>query len=171
MLLHVLLGTALAGDTYKVDTGHSGVLFKALHFGAGYTWGRFNEFEGSFVSDGKTLSSIEVTVQAESVDTNIKKRDDHLRSPDYLDAEQFPTVSFKSSSCDAKGCTGELSLHGVTQEVTLPIAYVGEGSDPWGGYRQGWDAAFTVKMADFGIDGAGAVGDELHLFVSLEGKK
>lgn len=170
MLLHVLLGTALAGDTYKVDTGHSGVVFKALHFGAGYTWGRFNDFEGSFESEGKQLSSVEVTVKAESVDTNIKKRDDHLRSPDYLNAGEFPELSFKSKSCDAQGCTGDFTLHGVTKEVTVPLTYVGEGKDPWGGYRQGWDAAFTIKMADYGIQSDG-VGDELHIFVSLEGKK
>ncbi len=171
MLLHVLLGTALAGDTYKIDSAHSAVVFKALHFGAGHTWGRFNEFEGGFVSEEKVLSSVEVTVQAESVDTAIKKRDDHLRSPDYLNAGEFETLSFTSTTCDVNGCTGDLSLHGVTKTVTVPMVYVGEGADPWGGYRQGWDASFTVKLSDYGIDGAGAVGDELHLFVSLEGKK
>jgi len=170
----ILASAAFAADTYKIDAGHSAVLFKAHHFGAGYTWGRFNDFEGTWSVDGKTLSAIEVTVKAESVDTNIDKRDKHLRSPDYLDAEVHPTVTFKSTkvSCAGNACdvTGELTLHGVTKSVSTKLTHTGEGKDPWGGYRQGWEGSFTINTPDYGIQQDG-VGPELTLTIAFEGKK
>lgn len=170
----LLAGTAFAADSYKIDTGHSAVLFKAHHFGAGYTWGRFNDFEGSWQVDGKTLSAIEVTVKAESVDTNIEKRDKHLRSPDYLDAAAYPTITFKSTkvACAASACdvTGDLTLHGVTKSVTAKLTHTGEGKDPWGGYRQGWEGEFTIDTSGYGIQQDG-VGTNLMLTLAFEGKK
>ena len=175
MLPVILLATAaFAGDTYKIDAGHSAVLFKAHHFGAGYTWGRFNDFEGKWEVDGKTLSAINVTVKAESVDTNLDKRDNHLRSPDYLDAKQFVDITFQSSkiSCAGDSCdvSGSLTLHGTTKDVTAKLTHTGEGKDPWGGYRQGWEGAFTIDTSDYGILQDG-VGTDLTLTLAFEGKK
>ena len=177
--MFLLLATAFAGDEYKVDAGHSAVIFKASHFGIGSTYGRFNDFEGGFVSDGATLESINVTVKAASVDSNIDKRDKHLSSPDFLDAEEFPEVTFVSKSVAAKGegvfaVTGDLTLHGVTKEVTVDLSYIGEGKDPWGGYRQGWEGALTVDTQDYGVGVAGlddGVGDDITLILAFEGTK
>ena len=150
------------------------MLFKAHHFGAGYTWGRFNDFEGTFEVDGKKLTSIGIVVKAESVDTNNDKRDKHLRNPDFLDAEQFPTVSFKSTKIDCSGdkcaVTGDLTLHGVTKSITVDLMYTGEGKDPWGGYRQGWEGTWSIDTSQYGIQYKG-VGTELFMTVAIEGKK
>lgn len=165
---------ALAGD-YGVDAGHSAILFGAKHLDVAYTFGRFNDFEGTFVADGDKLDSVSFTIKTESVDTEIKKRDDHLRSPDYFDAAQFPVITFKSSkiekAADGWNVTGKLNLHGVEKELTLPVKKTGEGKDPWGGYRYGFISDFTVNLSDYGIDPKGAIGDEVRMTVSIEGKQ
>ena len=170
----LLAGMASAADSYKIDAGHSAVLFKAHHFNAGYTWGRFNDFEGSWEVDGKTLSSISVVVKAESVDTNIEKRDKHLRSPDYLEVEAHPEITFTSTqiACSDDSCsvTGDLRLHGVTKSITVKLSHTGEGKDPWGGYRQGWEGSWVIDTTDFGIQQDG-IGTNLTLTVAFEGKK
>ena len=167
--------TAIAAP-YEVDSGHSAVLFGATHFGAGVTFGRFNDFSGSYDADGDTLKDFSLTIKAESVDSNVKKRDDHLRSPDFFDVAQFPVITFKSTKVvkAAKGwtVTGDLSMHGVTKQVSLPVEKVGEGADPWGGYRYGFISDFTVQRSDFGItEMADGIGDQIRLIVSIEGKK
>jgi polyisoprenoid-binding protein YceI len=176
MLFAILLATtaASATDDFKLDTKHSAVLFKAHHLGAGYTWGRFNDFEGSWTAEGEKLMSLTVSVKAESIDTSVDKRDKHLRGPDYLEAATFPTIDFKSTrircadgTCNVKG---DLTLHGVTKRVTAELTHTGEGEDPWGGYRQGWEGVLQVNMPDYGIDQEG-VGDQLGLTIAIEGKK
>ena len=175
--LLLLLSTALAGDEYKVDNGHSAVIFKAQHFGAGYTYGRFNEFEGGFEAEGETLESINVTVQAASVDTNIAKRDGHLANADYLNAKEFPAITFTSTSIGAKGegvfaVTGDLTLHGTTKSVTVDMTHTGEGKDPFGGYRQGWEGSFMVDAHEYGVgvDQKGS-GKDITLILAIEGTK
>ncbi len=168
-------GTALAADTYKVDAVHSGVMFKAHHFSAGYTWGRFLDITGTFEVEESVPTAMEITVKAESVDTGSEKRDKHLRNDDFLGAEAHPEISFKAKSVAAAGegtwnVTGDLTLHGVTREITAELRHTGEGKDPWGGYRLGLDTSFTISQKDFGMSYDG-VGDEVTLHVSLEGKK
>ncbi|AEF53812.1 YceI family protein [Marinomonas posidonica] len=137
---------------YKVDTAHSAVIFKIGHLGVSTTVGRFDEFSGdfSFADDGKSGSAT-LTIQADSVDTNHDARDKHLRSPDFLDVKQFPTLTFTSSQFDGDTLTGDLTLHGVTKAVTFDVEKVGEGKDPWGGYRSGFEATTTINRSDFGI--------------------
>jgi len=171
----LLVATALAGDTYAIDTTHSGVLFKAHHFEAGYTFGRFNDFDGAFETEGQELTSITVTVQAESVDSGHLKRDKHLRNADFLSASEFPEITFASKSVEKKSegvytVTGDLTLHGVTQELSVDLHHTGEGKDPWGGYRQGWEGSFAINMPDHGIHYDG-IGDEITLIVAFEGKR
>ncbi len=174
MLTAVVLaggGSALAQE-WKVDPDHTSISFKISHLGISTTHGRFNVMEGSF-STGEA-ASFDVSVEAESVDTNNKKRDDHLRSPDFFNVMQFPTITLKTTEAtateDGYQLTADLTLHGVTKSIVVDLVKVGEGEDPWGGYRAGFDAAFKINRSDYGMDNMiGAVGDEVELAISIEG--
>ncbi len=171
-------GVARAGDTYKVDPVHSTAVFKALHFGAGYTYGLFRKVSGSLTVDEKKpgKSSVSIEIETASIYTANKKRDQHLQAADFLNAKQYPKISFKSTKVKkmAGGAkvTGKLSLHGVTRTVTVPMKLVGKGKDPWGNKRIGFEGSFSVKLSDHKIKGAkGAVGDEIWLTIAVEGMK
>ncbi len=168
-----------ASGTYQVDPVHSSVVFRVHHAGAAYFWGRFNEVSGTFTLDpaDPTKCSFTGEIQAGSVDTNNEKRDAHLKSPDFLNAKQYPTITFQSTSVK-KGSgnvlevTGNLQLHGVTKEVTVPIELTGAGEFPPGTQRAGIEAVFEVKMSDFEIKSMpGALSDEVRIIVAFEGVK
>lgn len=177
LLLAPLAG--FAADTYSVDAAHSFFHFKVTHFGAGYTWGRFNDSSGTFSIDlaDPTKSKVEITLKTASVDTANAKRDEHLKSPDFFDANTYPTLtfvgkSFKKVSDTRVEVTGDLTLHGKTKSVTMTLDKVGEGPDAWGGYRQGWDGSITIKRSDFGMTFmADGIGDSVTLFISVEGTR
>lgn len=162
--------SALAAD-YKVDPAHTFVTFKIGHLGISTTVGRFNELEGGFsLADDAKSGSAEFTIQSASVDTNHEARDKHLRSPDFLDVKQFPTITFKSTSFNGEELTGDLTIHGVTKPVTFNVEQIGEGEDPWGGYRAGFEASTTIKRSEFGVSYfIPGVTDETELEVSVEG--
>lgn len=170
---------AFAADTYRVDPEHASVVFKVKHLGVSYVWGRFNQVAGTFVLDeaNPAASRVEVVIQTASVDTGNARRDRHLRNADFFDAEQFPEVRFTSKQMTRKESnlwevTGDLTLHGVTRPLTVQITKVGAGKDPWGGERAGGELTFTIKRSDFGMSGLlEAVGDEVTVFVGLEGVK
>lgn len=171
---------ALAADTYTIDPEHASVMFKVKHLGVSYTWGRFNDVKGSFVLDeaNPAASRIEVVIKTESVDTGNERRDRHLRNADFFDAAQFPEIRFVSKTVSRAEpnqftVTGDLTLHGVTRPLTVTVNKVGAGADPWGGQRAGGELTFTVKRSDFGMSYGlpNVVGDEVTLFVSLEGIK
>jgi polyisoprenoid-binding protein YceI len=112
---------ALAADTYKLDPVHSHAEFKIMHLGVAYQYGRFNDIEGTVVVDEKNPanSKVDVTIKTESVDTKAEKRDEHLRSPDFFNAAQFPNLTFKSTKVEGAGkdkykVSGNLTMHGVT---------------------------------------------------------
>ncbi|HWP40906.1 MAG TPA: YceI family protein [Tepidisphaeraceae bacterium] len=166
-----------AAETFKIDPVHSFVVFKIGHLNVGYVWGTFPGPAGSFVVDSgnPAASSLEVHVKAENVHTGNDARDKHLRSPDFFDAKQFPTISFKSDSVTPSGddtyqVSGQLTLHGVTRPLTVTLKKVGEGDKgPQFGYRAGYDTQFTLKRSDFGMTTMPqAVGDEVTVFVSFE---
>ena len=168
-----------AADTYKVDPVHSAVLFRAKHVNTGYVWGRFKDVSGTFVLDDAdpSKSSFNIEIPVASVDSNNEKRDAHLKSPDFFNAVQYPTIAFKSTSVK-KGegttyeVTGDLTLHGVTKPLVLKVDLVGTGEFPPGAHRAGLDVHFSVKLSDYQIKGLpGAVGDEIHLIVDTEGVK
>jgi polyisoprenoid-binding protein YceI len=172
-----LLAAPAAADDYAIDPTHTAVLFRVKHLGVSYTYGRFNEVEGTFKLKDGLPDAIQVTIQAKSVDTGNKKRDDHLRGPDFFNVKQFPTITFKSKAVKRTGTdtfevTGELSLHGKTKEITFAAKKIGEGKDPWGGYRAGAELVFTVKRSEFGMtympDG---IGDDVRIVVGVEGIK
>lgn len=139
------------------DGQHAYVTFKASHLGYSYILGHFEEFEGRFTHDAKNpeASSVEVTIQTSSLDTDHAERDTHLLSADYLDAEKYPTVTFRSTgyagSATEGVLTGELSFHGVTKTVDLNVSQIGEGADPWGGYRSGFEGNVVLAAGDYGL--------------------
>ena len=169
---------ALAADTYDVDKEHASVVFKVRHLGMSDVWGRFNDVSGSFVLDDEdpARSSFDVLIKAESVDTGNGRRDRHLRNADFFDAGQFPEIRFTSKQVrrvepSVYEVAGDLTLHGVTKPLTLRINKIGAGPTPMG-HRAGGEATFTIKRSDFGMGGMlQAIGDEVTLFVSLEGIK
>ena len=157
---------------------HSTVIFKVKHFGVSYSYGSFRKVNGKLVVDEKrpAKSSVSIDLDAASVFTANKKRDTHLRSPDFLNVKQFPKITFRSTRIRKAGqdlaVTGKLTLHGVTKTITVKMAYIGKGKDAWGGHRIGFEGSFTVNRADYGITKMkGAVGDKLHLVVAVEGIK
>ena len=170
-------GAVIPAGTYEIDAGHSALIWRAQHFGAGYTYGWFRDFSGSFVVDADPgKSSIELTAKVESIDSNVKKRDDHLRSPDFFNAAQFPTLTFKSTKVEAAGAlfkvTGDLNLHGVTKSITIDVKPVGSGVDPMNAMRAGYEAQVTIDRMDYGIafmpDG---IGKKIDLTLAFEGVK
>lgn len=152
---------AQAAD-YVIDTkgAHAFVNFKIKHLGYSWLHGRFNTFDGEFSYDAKKpdASQIVVNIDTKSIDSNHAERDKHLRGDDFLNVDKFPTASFKSTSIkfeddgEEADVTGEFTLHGVTKTITFEIEKVGEGKDPWGGYRVGFEGETSLKLADYDID-------------------
>lgn len=168
-----------AADTYKIDASHTAAIFKVKHLGVSHTYGRFNDVAGTIVFDAANpaASKVEITIQAASVDTFNQKRDAHLASPDFFDSKQFTTLSFVSTAFKKVDeltyeVAGNFTLHGVTKPLTLNVVKVGEGKDPWGGYRIGFDATFTIKRSDFGMTKMlEAVGDDVAITFATEAIK
>ncbi|MGO2479526.1 MAG: YceI family protein [Pseudoalteromonas sp.] len=152
---------AQAAD-YVIDTkgAHAFVNFKIKHLGYSWLHGRFNTFDGEFSYDAKKpdASQIVVNIDTKSIDSNHAERDKHLRGDDFLNVDKFPKASFKSTSIkfedggEEADVTGEFTLHGVTKTITFEIEKVGEGKDPWGGYRVGFEGETSLKLADYDID-------------------
>ncbi|HCB44556.1 MAG TPA: YceI family protein [Pseudomonas sp.] len=171
-------GAAQAAD-YQIDKQgqHASVNFKISHLGYSWIYGRFNDFEGTFSwdADKPESSAINVTVNTESVDTNHAERDKHIRSEDFLNVAENATATFTSTGVEVTGdnsakVSGDLTLNGVTKPVVLDANFIGEGDDPWGGYRAGFDATTTLKLADFGIDyNLGPASETVELILTVEG--
>ena len=175
----IAAGAPALASSYDIDTAHSTVLFKIRHLGVADFYGRFNGVSGTFTFDPAepTKGSIDISVKADSVDTDNEKRDQHLMSPDFFNAKQFPVITFKSESVKKVGdkkfeVTGTLNLHGVSKKVTAAVDYIGAGDDPWGGYRAVFEARVSIKRSDFGITFMpGGLGENVDLIVALEGKR
>lgn len=170
---------AMAADTYEVDPVHSSFLFRVKHLNVSYTYGRFNESSGTFVLDANdpANNSVSIEIKTDSVDTGNAARDKHLRGPDFFNAAEFPTMTFRSTSFKKKDdtrydVTGDLTIHGVTREVTFEAELTGVGKGMKGEQRAGWEATIVIKRSDFGMtfmpDG---IGDDVTLKISIEGIK
>jgi polyisoprenoid-binding protein YceI len=168
---------ATAGaDTYDVDAVHSAVMFRAKRMGVVYVYGRFNEFAGTLdlTGDDVTTGKLALEVKTSSVDTGNQRRDDHLRSPDFLNAAQIPVMKFESTGVRAVGgafeVTGNLTLHGVTKPVTATVEKVGSGKDPRAGKALvGFEGKFTLKRSDFDVKYmVGPVSDEIDIHIALQ---
>ncbi len=147
----------LAG-TWTIDASHTRIGFVARHAMVTKVRGGFNEFEGSAVVDGEDLakSSAKVVIAAASIDTRNAQRDEHLRSNDFLALEEYPEISFVSSSIRPSGdtsleVTGDLTIRGVTREVTVPFEFDGAATDPFGNLRAGFEGSVAINRKDFGV--------------------
>lgn len=166
-------------EVYELDNDHSFAIFSINHLGVSTTIGRFNDKKGSLVFDSEKPenSKIDFTIMTESVDTHNQKRDDHLRGPDFFNAKQFPVMSFKSKSIKSTGkdtydVSGEIMIHGTKKDMSFSVQKIGEGKDPWGGYRMGGIARFKIKRSDFGMNFmVGPVADEVDVTFAFEGIK
>jgi polyisoprenoid-binding protein YceI len=167
---------AIAADAFQVDTVHSSVLFRVKHMNVSYAYGRFDDVAGKFLVDESDPSNsvFDVTINAESIDTANTKRDMHLKGPDFFNAKQFPTITFKGNSVTKSGSgydvTGDLTLHGVTKSVTFRLSPTGTGKGMGGGTLAGVEATTVIKRSDFGMTYmVGPIGDEVTVTVALEG--
>lgn len=166
---------AVAAD-YEIDPAHSFVEFRIQHLGYSWLYGRFNDLSGDFSYDAEQpeASEINLEIDTASVDTNHAERDKHLRGEDFLDVEKYPKATFKTTQYngDAEEGTleGVLTLHGVEKPISIDIKKMGEGPDPWGGYRAGFIGTTTLARKDFGIDyDLGPASETMELELGIEG--
>ena len=170
-------GAAVAAD-YTIDKQgqHAFVNFRIQHLGYSWLYGTFNDFDGSFTFDEKNPAAdkVNVTINTNSVDTNHAERDKHLRSAEFLNVSKFPQATFASTDVKKAGdgldITGNLTLNGVTKPVTLAAKLIGQGDDPWGGKRAGFEAEGKIRLKDFNITtDLGPASQEVDLIISVEG--
>jgi polyisoprenoid-binding protein YceI len=185
-LAAVLIGftaSPVFAATWEIDPAHTTIQFSVRHMMVSNVRGQFGKFSGHVEGDETKPADarIEATIQTASIDTANEKRDEHLRSPDFLDAAKFPTITFKSKKIEKTGdakwkVTGDLTLHGVTKEVVLDLSDVTSPiKDPMGNLRAGAEARTTINRQDFGIsfnktlDGGGVmVGNEISISIDVE---
>jgi polyisoprenoid-binding protein YceI len=167
---------------YQLDADHSSIQFKVSHLAVSSVTGRFNKIRGSATIQGDDLAGrkVQVTIEAASVDTGHPKRDEHIRGADFLDAAKYPTITFVSKRFvkEAPGkmkIVGDLTLHGVTREITVDLkGFSPEIKDPWGNFRRGTTATAVIDRRDFGIswskvmDYGLAVGNEVSAHIEIE---
>jgi polyisoprenoid-binding protein YceI len=174
--------TANPITTWQIDPVHSEVGFSVRHLMISTVKGRFTDVQGTLQYDetDPTRSNIEVRIAIASVDTRADQRDAHLRSADFFDAEHYPFMTFKSTRVERTGegrgkVTGDLTIRGVTQSVTLDAKREGRGKDPWGGERLGFSATTVLNREAFGLTwnqaletGGVVVGDEVKVSIEVE---
>lgn len=175
----LLFGAQAMAADYRIDKEgqHAFVNFKISHLGYSWLYGTFKDFDGSFSFDAARPeeSRVKVELQTASVDTNHAERDKHLRSADFLNVARHPVATFESSAVKSTGegsadILGNLTLNGVTRPVTIKARFIGEGRDPWGGYRAGFEGSATLRLKDFDIrTNLGPASEEVELILSVEG--
>jgi len=172
----------MALDTYNIDPVHSTVGFSVSHLVISNVKGKFNEFSGAVVVDGKKIKEAKGTIQTKSLDTGNAKRDADVRGPDFFDADKYPTITFQSKRVEEKGdetiVTGDFTMHGVTKEISLRVKLSGPIKDPWGNTRIGLAAKTTLNRKDYGLmynkvleTGGLMVGDEIEIEINAEATK
>lgn len=177
----IALATPVLADDYDIDSKgmHASINFRVKHLGFSWLTGRFDTFTGGFSYDAAApeKSSVKVEIDTASVNTNHAERDKHLKSPDFLDVAKFPKATFVSKSVTPKGdgkatIVGDLTLRGITKEVTIDAVAVGGGADPWGGTRQGFEGTTSFALADFGVPrDLGPASKTVELTLNVEGVK
>jgi len=172
--------SAQAG-AYQIDQDHSQVGFQIRHL-VGKVKGHFAQFEGDITIDDKKISNSKflAKIKTASIDTNSKKRDDHLKGTDFFDVDQFPLITFESTKISGSSknmmIDGNLTIRGVTKPVKLKATHNGTGTDPWGNERIGLSATGKINRKDFGMNwnkaldkGGVMLGDDVDLTIEVEG--
>jgi polyisoprenoid-binding protein YceI len=169
-------------NNWTLDTAHSGISFSVRHMVVAKVRGRFAQWSGSLELDEAdiTRSRVEVEIDAKSIDTGVAQRDEHLRSADFLDVQQFPSLRFVSQRVEKNGdeqlrVTGQLTVRGVAREVTLDVERGGSAKDPWGNQRAGFAAKLSILRSDFGLTwnqaletGGVLVGDRIDIELDVQ---
>jgi polyisoprenoid-binding protein YceI len=173
-----------AAETYQFDKAHTTVGFQVRHIYTNVS-GKFTDFTGTIQVDRAKpeSSTVDFTIQATSIDTSEPRRDQHLRSADFFDVANNPTITFKSTSIKANGkdswlVTGDFTMHGVTKSVVLPVTLLGEGKDPMGNEKMGLETGLTINRKDYGLNwnkaletGGVLVGEEVKIQIAIEANK
>ncbi len=175
---------ALAADTYQIDPVHTRLGFTVRHLTINNVEGRFMDFSGVIQYDGQdiTKSSVNVAIKTTSVNTENNMRDNDLRSANFFDVAQYPTITFQSSGVEKQGngyvLDGTLTMHGVSKPVQIPFTILGQVKDPWGNTRLGLEGSLTINRQDYGINysktidnGGLVVGNEVKIQMNVEAVK
>ena len=182
LALVLMLSVSAGAAEWNIDAPHSSVGFSVRHLVVSKTTGHFSDFSGTVNFDGENVAggTAEWTIQVASIDTDDKKRDDHLRGADFFDAEKFPTMTFKSSKVipgedGSFQLVGNLTIKDVTKEVTFDVEFNGVINDPWGGTRAGFSAGTKIDRQDFGMSwnkaldaGGVVVGNTVSIMIEVE---
>jgi polyisoprenoid-binding protein YceI len=173
--------TALAAEVYTVDPAHTSVVFSVSHAQLSYTYGFFRKTSGQYVLDKSDPGKcqFQFAIAADSLDTNHAQRDAHLRSEDFFNVQQFPAITFESTSCTRANTrdgsivyqvTGNLTIHGITRQVTVPLRMLGEGEGPFKDQRSGFLCQTELRRSEFGMKNLlDLVGDAVGITISFEG--
>ncbi|HEX6160384.1 MAG TPA: YceI family protein [Thermoanaerobaculia bacterium] len=182
LAIAIIATPLFAQEVYTVDKVHSSTTFKVRHMMANFT-GSFRDFDAKINIDRAkpSNSTVEFTIQAASIDTDNENRDKHLRSADFFDVEKFPTITFKSTAIkpsakkDVFDVTGNLTMHGVTKVVTLPVTFLGFGKDGRGTPKAGFEIETTLNRKDYGIEwnrtldeGGILLGEDVKVTINIE---
>ena len=172
--------TGTATRTYKIDKSHSEAIFQVRHL-VTKVRGRFTDFEGAieYNEANPELSTVNFSIKTASIDTAEADRDKHLRSPDFFEVDKYPELTFRSKKMTKRGdgydVSGDLTIHGVTKEVVLPVAHLGKAKDPWGGERLGFEVETSLNRKDYGLafnvaleTGGFLVGDEVKISIDIQ---
>lgn len=175
---------ASSADKYDIDPAHSTIGFAVKHLMVSVVRGGFNEFNGSIDFDSKDPSAFkaDLTIQTQSINTNVSKRDTHLKSPDFFNADKFPTITFASKKLTPQSSgyaiTGDLTMHGVTKEITIPVSISGPIKSPFGTQVIGLSGEITINRQDYGVSwsknldsGGLVVDDNVKVIVEIEADK
>jgi polyisoprenoid-binding protein YceI len=173
-----------ANGTWVIDAAHTNIGFTARHLMVSKVRGNFTAFEGGFTIDAANIgaSSANLTIQAASINTGSADRDGHLISPDFLDVENFPTLTFVSTGAADKGnvveVTGDLTIHGVSKSVVVPWEFIGVSVDPWGNTKAGFEAELEISREEFGLSwnaaletGGVLISDKIKLVLDVQALK
>lgn len=175
----MLAASPLYAADYVIDTegAHASINFRISHLGTSWLTGRFNDFSGEFSYDSEKpeASKISVDIDVTSLDSNHAERDKHIRGKKYLNVDAHPQASFTSTSfapnADGGGVMkGTLTLYGTSKEISIDVKKVGEGKDPWGGYRAGFEGTTSFKPKDFGMKfNLGPAAETVYMDLHVEG--
>lgn len=176
--------TIIPTGTWVVDPAHSSAEFAVKHMGIATVRGRFNEFEGTLeVAEDLVSSKARGSVKVASITTGDQQRDEHLRGPDFFDAEHYPEITFVSTRIepideDSSRVFGDLTMHGITKEVKLEVVFAGADTDPWGNERVGLEVVGVLRRSDFDMtfnqalgSGNKLVGDKVNVSLDISAVK